>query len=140
MNSAVEYFPNGAAASVQRSPFDDGEFKDLYEPPATETQFLQVQRLFEGVGYAVRRAEMSPHGLPVAYVRMRRKTAPLFADRRKFREHIKQILKNAPSWFSGAKMDAQQDGRSVLVSFVWERKEPLFTKAELEHEFLLLPP
>lgn len=129
-----------AAAFVPSPCFDADEFKELYEPTSETSQFLSVQHIFEGAGYAISRAEISPHGLPMAYVRMRRRTAPHFAQQRKFRQHIKEILKNAPSWLNGAEMDAQQDGGTVWVSFVWPGLDAAKPECPLEHEFLPIPP
>ena len=139
MNPTSRHSPIWAAASVPCPCFDADEFKDLYEPPARKIQFLHVQGLFEGAGYAVGRAELSPHGLPLAYVRMRRRTAPLFTDRRKFRQHIRHILREALPWFSLAEAVAQQDGESVLVSFFWKAPPPAFTEEDLENELLPIP-
>jgi hypothetical protein len=119
--------------------FEPGEFKDLYDPPTTDVQFAQVNRLFEVAGYSIRRAELLPHGQPLAYLRMRRRSVPLLTDRRKLRHHIRQILKAAPVWFKQAEIAIQEDNGALLVSFLLEREQPVCTEADQEQEFLALP-
>lgn len=139
MKPTSGHSPLCAVQPVPPSDVDPDDFKDLYYA-STEIEFVRVQQLFEGAGYLIRRAELSPHGLPLAYVRMVRKTAPLIEERSNFRQHVRQILTEAPFWFTQAELDTHQDGRSLVVSFLWERSESIFTDGDLENEFVLLPP
>ena len=140
MSSTSGHSPVSTPASAQYPCFDGDEFKDVYSPPSPEIQFVQVQQLFEAGGYVICRAELCPHGLPLAYLRMRRKTAHLIEDQRKFQQHIEQILSKAPPLFSQAEIDAHHADRSILISFLWEAPAPAFTETDLETQFDLLPP